>query len=167
MMKLALASAALLGLTLAPAAYAQVSCSEVSRLNAEADTDFEDISGEETDVDLYQATYKISGARECMVDLEYDSIYSCEWQYSSYSDASSALSSQVSSLGYCLSGWSAPKSITPDSTADSDGYRSIAGTYWEGKGDFVDMEWMVELEEHADSNGTHYHLWVDLAYYWF
>jgi hypothetical protein len=166
-MKLALSSAALLALTLAPSAYAQITCSEVSRLNSEAEDDFDTITGSEVDVDLYKANYTLAGANSCQIDLEFDSVYYCDWQYTSYASAASALSSQVASLGYCLGGWSAPKTITPEDKADSDGYRSLGGTYWEGKGDFEDMEWAVELEEHADSNGTHYHLWVDLIYYWF
>jgi hypothetical protein len=166
-MKLALASAALLGLTLAPGAWAQISCTEVNRLISESDNDFEDISGEEVDLDLYEATYNVAGAKECLVDLEWDAVYSCEWQYAYHSDASSALSSHVAALGYCLgSGWSAPKSMKVDSTADSNGYRTIAGTIWDGTGKYADMEWAVELEEHTDSNGTHYHLWVDIVYYY-
>jgi hypothetical protein len=167
-MKLALASAALVGLTLAPGAYAQITCSEVNRLISESDVDFEDISGDEIDDDYYEATYSIGGASECTVDVEFDSVYSCEWQYQYYSDASAALSSHVSALGYCLGGgWSAPKSMKTDASADSQGYRTVAGTYWEGSGKYLDLEWAAELEEHTDSNGTHYHLWVDLVYYWF
>lgn len=168
-MKRALASAALLGLTLAPGAYAQITCSEVNRLIVESDVDFEDIAGEEIDDELYRATFRLAGATACEIDLEFDSVYYCDFPYQSYGDASAALGSQVAALGYCLtsSGWSAPKALKTDSTADSDGYRTIAGTYWEGTGKNVDLEWAVELEEHRDSNGLHYHLWVDLAYYWF
>jgi hypothetical protein len=167
--KVALASAALLGLSLAPVAYAQISCSDVNRLIEESDVDFEDIAGEEIDDYLYRATFRIAGANSCEVDLDFDAVYYCDWQYQSYGDASAALSSQVAALGYCLSssGWSAPKSLKTDSAADSDGYRTIAGTYWEGTGSNLDLEWAVELEEHRDSNGMHYHLWIDLVYYYF
>jgi hypothetical protein len=166
-MKLVFASAALLGLSLAPAAYGQITCSEVNRLLSEAEYDFEDIEGAEIEDYYYKATYNISGANECTIDIEFDSVYSCEWQYYSQSDASAAMSSHIASLGYCLSGWSAPSSMSAQPSADSNGYRRIAGTFWEGKGDFIDLEWAVELEEHNDSSGTHYHLWVDLVYYYF
>jgi hypothetical protein len=163
-MKLAFASAALLGLTLAPAAYAQVTCSEVSRLLSEVESDFENISGEEIDDYLFEATFSISGAYDCQVDLDWDSVYFCEWQYTSYSAAAAAMSSHAAALGYCLSGWKSG-SMTADTAADEEGYRTLGGTFWAGTGAYEDMEWDVELEEHTDSNGTHYHVWIGLIYY--
>lgn len=163
-MKTALVSAALVGLMLAPAAYAQVTCSDVSRLLSEAETDFEDITDEEIDDDYFDASYRIGDADECTIDYSLDSVYTCSWVYSSYSSAQVEFSSDLNSVSSCLSGWSA-KALTPDASA-TDGYRTLVGTRFVGSGDYEDMEWVVELEEHTDSDGLHYHVWVDLAYLW-
>jgi hypothetical protein len=163
-MKLALASTALLGLTLAPAAYAQVSCSEVSRLNAEALDDFDEIAEDEIDDDLYDPSFWLNGAEECSIDYSWDSVYSCLWIYPDYTSASAAFSSQKSAVSYCLSGWSS-RPGTPDSTA-TDGYRTLSVTYYEGSGTYADVEWVVVLEEHTESTGLHYHVYVEAAYIW-
>ncbi len=164
-MKTALVSAALVGLMLAPAAYAQVTCSNVTRLLSEAQTDFEDITDDEIDDDYYEASYWIGDADECTIDYSLDSVYTCTWVYSSYSSAQAEFNSDLSSVSSCLSGWST-KAVSPDATA-TDGYRTLGGTRFVGSGTYIDLEWVVELEEHTDSEGLHYHVWVDLAYLWF
>jgi hypothetical protein len=156
--------AASLVLALAPAAHAQVTCSEVNRLIEYSKDDFDEIAGEEVDDDFYKATYTLAGAAECTVDYAFDSVYGCLWVYDSYSAASAALSSQGYALLSCLSGWT-PKSITPATTA-TDGYRTLQGTYYTGTGVNEDLEWSVGLEEHTHSQGTDWHVWVDLAYLW-
>jgi len=163
-MKAFIPIAASIVLTLAPAAYAQVSCSEINRINTEGLDDFEDITGDKVDDDLYRATYKLSGADECNLDYEWDSIYSCSYQFSSYASASDARNSMAAIVGSCLPGWTS-SSVTPESTA-TDGWRTLVGTLYAGSGTYEDMEWATVLEEHTDTNGTHYHVWVELAYYW-
>lgn len=164
-MKLALASAALLGLALAPAAYAQVSCSEVRRVIEESEYDFDEITGAKIEEDYYKATFSLSGADECTIDYEWDSIYSCGFQYQSYASATAAWNAQAAAVSSCLAGW-APSSVTPESTATNNGYRVLMGALYVGSGAFEDLEWAVVLEEHAETGSTHYHLWVELAYYW-
>jgi hypothetical protein len=163
-MKSVIPIAASLALALAPAAYAQVTCSEVSRLIEYAKDDFDDITGEEIDDDYYKASYSLPGAAECTVDYNFDSVYYCLWVYDSYSAASAALSAQGYALVSCLSGWT-PRSITPDATASA-GYRMLQGTSYEGSGANVDFEWSVGLEEHTHAQGTDWHVWVDIAYLW-
>jgi len=165
-MKYSLALAALLGLTLAPAAYAQISCSEVRKIIADAEDDFDGITGAKIEEDFYKATYNLTGAQECTVDNEFDSIYSCGYQYGPYSTAYSAWSSRLAEIGSCLSGWKVT-GVPADAKADDDGYRTLTGSLYEGSGDYEDLEWAVVLEEHTDTSGTHYHVWVELAYYWF
>src|SRR5262245_48084590 len=106
-MKFTLALAAIAGLTLAPVAHAQVSCSDVRKLIAEAEDDFDALTGDEIDDDLYEGTYKFSGARDCTVDQEWDSIYSCGYQYQSYSEAYAGWSARLGEVSCCLSGWRA------------------------------------------------------------
>ncbi len=163
-MKSILALAAVTGLFLAPAAYAQVSCSELNRINDEALDDFDGILGEELDDDLYRATYALSGATECNVDYTWDSVYSCGYQFSSYAAGSDARNSLAATIAACLPGWQS-KGVTPDAAA-ADGYRTLAGTLYAGTGVNADLEWASVLEEHTDANGTHYHVWLELAYYW-
>jgi hypothetical protein len=164
-MKSVIPIAASLALALAPAAYAQVSCSEIASLNAYGLDDFDDIAEEEIEEDYYDASFRLSGAEECTVDYAFDSVYSCLWVFASYAEASSALSAQLSAIGPCLAGWSS-RNATPDSTA-TDGYRTLQGVFYEGAGTYIDMEWGVGLEEHTSSSGTDWHVWVDLAYLWF
>lgn len=153
-----------IALTLAPAAYAQVSCSEINRINTESLDDFEGITGEEIDDEVYKATYKLSGADDCSVSYEWDSIYSCGYQFSSFASASDARNSLASAIGSCLPGWQS-KSV-PAEAAASDGWRTLTGTLYSGTGTYEELEWASVLEEHTDTSGTHYHVWVELAYFW-
>jgi hypothetical protein len=156
--------AALAGLTLAPGAWAQVTCSDVGRLNSLALDDFDDIAEDEIDDDLYETSFSLAGAEECSIDYGWDSVYSCMWVYSDYASASAAFGSQRSSVSYCLSGWST-RSGTPDATA-TDGYRTLAVNFYEGSGSYIDVEWAVVLEEHAEAGNLHYHVFVETAYLW-
>ena len=164
-MKRALTLAVTLGLILAPAAYAQATCSEIVRINSEALEDFDAIAGEEIEGDLYEASVWLSGAGDCNIDYEFDSIYSCLYQFESYDSAAAALNANLAAVGSCLAGWTS-SSVTPDSEA-KEGYRTLSGTLHAGTGDYEDMEWAVILEEHTGTHGTDYHVWVQLAYYWF
>jgi hypothetical protein len=73
-MKSAIPIVAGLALALAPAAHAQVTCSDVSRITAYAADDFDDIIGDEVDDDYYKATYSVAGAAECTLDFGWDSV---------------------------------------------------------------------------------------------
>jgi hypothetical protein len=163
-MKPMLALAAIAGLLMTPAAYAQVTCSELNRINSEANDDFDGIAGDELDEDIYQATYTLSGSSGCTIDYTWDSIYSCEYQFAEFSAASNARNSFAATIIGCLPGWQV-QSVPPDASA-VDGYRTMMGTRYAGVGVDADLEWVSVLEEHTDTNGTHYHVWVELAYYW-
>jgi hypothetical protein len=163
-MKLIFALAAIGGLALGSAANAQVSCSEINRINTESLDDFEGISGEEIDDENYKATYKLSGADDCSLNYEWDSIYSCGYQFSSYASASDARNSLAGAIGSCLPGWQSR--TVPAEAAASDGWRTLTGTLYSGTGTYEDLEWASVLEEHTDTSGTHYHVWVELAYFW-
>jgi hypothetical protein len=161
-MRPSFASAVLLALTLAPAAYAQVSCSDVSRLNAEALDDFDEIAGDEIDDDFYESTFRLGGAEECSVSYDWDSIHSCLWIYRDYASAIAAFNAQNSAVSRCLTGWGARSSGAE--TAARGGHRTLAVNYYEGSGTYVDVEWAVVLEEHTDSTGLHYDVYVETAY---
>ena len=163
-MKLTLALAAICGLVLAPAANAQVSCSEINRINTEGLDDFEGIAGAKVDDDHYRATYKLSGADECNLNYEWESIYSCGYQLSSYASASDVRNSLAGAVSSCLPAWKS-RSATPEATA-TDGWRTLTGTLYSGTGAYEDLEWAAVLTEHTDASGTHYHVWMELAYFW-
>ena len=162
-MKLALALCATLGLVLAPAAYAQVSCSEFARITSEGLGDFSAITGDEVQDDLYESSVWLSGADDCGIGMEWDSIYTCLYQFDSYASASASLSTHLAELSSCLAGW-APSSIAADDIAD-DGFRTLSGTRYSGTGDYEDMDWAVILQEHTGEHGTDYHVLVELVYW--
>ncbi|CAM9988725.1 unnamed protein product, partial [Phaeothamnion confervicola] len=95
---------ALAPVTLAPSAHAQVTCSEVSQLNAYGLDDFDAIAGEEIDDELYKTSYALPGAIDCSIDYGFDSIYTCTWVFSTYTDAAAAWNAQVGAVSSCLSG---------------------------------------------------------------
>ena len=163
-MKITIPALASLALALAPAAHAQVSCSEVSAVIGYAEDDFEDISGDEIDDDLYEATFALNGSQECSVDYTLDSVYSCLWVFDSQAAAASAYTTQYSTVSRCLSGWTT-KDMTPEATANA-GYRVLQGAFVTGSGDASDLEWAVILEEHTVDSATDWHVAVGLAYLW-
>ena len=163
-MKAAVAIAAGLALALAPAAYAQVMCSEISRVSNAAMDEFEDITGAEIEDDLYKATFSIAGATECTVEYSFDSVYSCLWVYDSEAAALAAYSTQSGAVGACLSSWT--RRDDNDTGDASDGLRYIRGVYYAGSGAQSDLEWGVFMEEHRTATVTDWHVWVALAYLW-
>jgi hypothetical protein len=162
-MKSAIPVVAGLALALAPAAHAQVTCAEMSRVAEYSKDDFEDIAGEEVDDDFYKATYSLSGATECTLDLGWDAVYQCIWVYDSLAMANAAYYTQRGAVSACLPGWN-PDPLTP--AAATDGYRTLEGVYYLGAGSNVDLEWGVFVEEHTHANGTDWHVNVGLAYLW-
>lgn len=162
-MKLALTLSVTLGLMLTPAAYAQATCSEIARINSEALEDFDAITGDEIEDDHYKASVWLSGAGDCQIDFEFDSIYTCLYQFESYASASAAWNAHVAAVSSCLADWK-PGSVTPDSAA-TDGYRTLSGTRHTGTGNYEDMDWAVILQEHTGTHGTDYHVLVELVYW--
>ncbi len=162
-MKLAPTISVAIGLILTPTAYAQATCSEIARINLEATEDFDAITGDEIEDALYRASVSLSGAVECTISHEWDSIYTCLYQFESYASASAAWTAHVAAVSTCLADWK-PGSMNPDS-APTDGYRILSGTRYTGAGDYTDMDWAVILQEHTGTHGTDYHVLVELVYW--
>jgi hypothetical protein len=163
-MKLALASAALLGVSLAPAAHAQITCTHANRLVEAALDDFDDIAGKKLDGFVYETTYPLPRAASCRIDVDLFVVYRCDYPYASSAAASGARTADTAELAACLTGWSR-SALTAADAADSNGFRSLGGAAWEGSGKYRDLEWSVSVEEHTDANGAHYHLWIELVHY--
>ena len=163
-MKSAIPIVAGLALALAPAAHAQVTCSEMSRVTEYSKDEFDDILGDEVDDDYYKATYSFSGATECTLDFGWDSVYQCIWVYNNQAAASAAYHAQRGAVAACLPGWSVDQ-MTPDAAA-KDSYRTLEGVFHVGADSNSDLEWGVFLEEHTAANGTDWHVAVGLAYLW-
>jgi hypothetical protein len=158
-------AAAAAALVLAPAAYAQATCSAISSLNGHAlDDDFDSILGDEIDEEYYYALVNLDGATECTIEYGFDSIYTCMWVFDTQAEAAVALSSQISVMGSCLSGWSR-ETATPEANSNN-GFRLLDGVYFSGSGNHADLEWAAVTEEHTADEGTDWHVLVGLAYLW-
>ena len=163
-MKSAIPVAVGLALALAPAAHAQVACSEITRVTKSAPDDFEDLKGEEIEDDLFKAKFNLAGASECTVEYSFDTVYSCLWVYVTEADASTAFGAQSAALAACLPAWT--RRDDNDTGNFSDGLRYLRGVYYAGSGDQSDLEWGVFVEEHRAPTVTDWHVWVALAYLW-
>jgi hypothetical protein len=164
-MRSAIPIAAVLALALAPAAHAQVNCTEISRISKSAlDGEFKDLTGKEIEDDLFNATYKLTGAAECTVEFSFDTVYACLWTYVTEADATTAYNAQVMAVGGCLPAWE--RRDDNDAGNFSDGLRYVRGFYFAGAGDESDLEWGVSMEEHRTATENDWHVWVELAYLW-
>jgi hypothetical protein len=163
-MKFVIPIAASLALALAPAAYAQVTCSEISRLNASGLDDFDDIAEDEIDDEVYDTSFTLGGADECSIDYAFDSIYACLWVFDTYASASAALNSHFNAVASCLPAWT--REALTSSAANSNGIRTLQGMTYAGAGGNADLEWAVYLEEHTFDATTDWHVWVGVAYLW-
>jgi hypothetical protein len=163
-MKSAIPIAAGLALALAPAAHAQVSCSEVSRIAKSALDEFKDLTGKEIEDDLFNATYKLAGAAECTVEFSFDTVYACLWTYDTEAGATVAYNAQVMAVGGCVPTWE--RRDDNDSGNFSDGLRFVRGLYFAGAGAESDLEWGVTMEEHKTAKEADWHVWIELAYLW-
>ena len=161
-MKSAIPIAAGLALALAPAAHAQVICSEIDRVSKSAPGDFKDLKGQETEDDLFRAKYSLPGARECTLEYSFDTTYSCVWTYSTEEAATAAYNAQVMAVGGCLPTWE--RRDDNDSGNFSDGLRFVRGLYFAGIDNQSDLEWGVFMEEHKSSKEADWHLSISLVH---
>jgi hypothetical protein len=159
-----LAIAALLGLTLAPAAYAQVSCAEMSSIMREAGNDFEDISGEEVDDGVYEATEQIGGADECYVDVAVYPAYYCLFQHEYADSAYDSYGYRLRELRNCLGGWK-QTALREEPPLDGDGFRDLEGYNFTGPAGYEGFDWLVRVEQHIEDDEAHYHVRVELSYF--
>lgn len=163
-MKPALALAALLGLALAPAAYAQVDCGEIRRVMAEARNAFDDISGAKVGDRVYESSYLIGGAKDCYVDLSQGASYYCLFIHEHPDSAFSAYGYRLGEVRRCLSNWK-QTAIPEESPLRGDGFRSLEGFRFQGSSDYRDFEWIVMVEQHIENDQAHYHVRVQLDYH--
>jgi hypothetical protein len=161
-MKIALPLLASLILLLAPCAAAQVTCAEIKTVIAAAEDDFEAFEGEKISEDYYKSTYTLSGAENCSLDYDFDSIFSCLFVFDSLASAQAAMNAHAASIVACRPGWDVEQQ--QPATQAADGRRSREGAYYSGKGDQADLEWAVFMEEHTIDGGRDWHVWVGLAY---
>lgn len=162
-MKRALASAALIGLALGPAAHAQVSCGELRRVMTEAETDFEDITGREIEDGFYELTYLIGGARQCYAELDIVADYYCIFVHDEPSTAFSAYRYRLGEMRTCLSSWK-QTALKEEPPLRGDGYRDLEGVQFEGSGEYAYMTWLVSVEQHIVNDSAHYHVRIELEY---
>ena len=158
-MKSALAFAA--GLALAPAAHAQVACSEIDRVSKSAAGDFKDLKGPETEDDLFRAKFSLAGARECTLEYSFDITYACLWTYPTEEAATVAYNTQVVAVGGCLPAWE--RRDDNDSGNFSDGLRFVRGLYFAGLDDQSDLEWGVAMEERKTAKEADWRLRISLV----
>jgi hypothetical protein len=163
-LKIAATAAAAAALAFAPAAYAQATCSAINSLHEQALEDFDSIVGDEIEEEYYYALVNLDGATECTIEYSFDSIYTCMWVFDTQAEAAVALSSQISTMGSCLSGWSR-ETATPEANS-TNGFRLLDGVYFSGSGNHIDLEWAAVTEEHIADEGTDWHVLVALAYLW-
>jgi len=163
-MKTTLALAALFGLTLAPAAYAQVDCGEIRRVMAEAENDFDDITGDEVGDDVYKSRYLIGGAKDCYVDLSFGASYFCLFLHDHPDTAFSAYRYRLGEVRRCLSNWK-QTAIPEQRPLSGDGFRDLEGVSFEGSGDYEFTEWTVLVEQHIENGNVHYHVRITLEFY--
>ncbi len=159
-----IAAAIAAALALAPAAYAQATCSAINTLNGHGLDEFDDIIADEIDEDFYDASFWLDGAEECSVEYGTDAIYSCMWVFDTQAEAARALSSQLAVFGSCLTGWT--REATAAETTASYGIRILEGASFQGSGNQADLQWGVFTEEHTSEDGADWHVIALLAYFW-
>lgn len=152
-----------LAFALAPAAHAQLSCDDVRRLNAAVLDDFESIAGEEVDDGIFRTSVHMAGAKSCAIDLFFEAVHSCSWNFSTEQAAVDAYNVNVATLASCISGWS-QHGADPDATP-SDDVRKIAETHFAGGGEYDGIEWQVSVEQDTGASSAGYRLWVELIYF--
>jgi hypothetical protein len=147
----------------APAASAQASCADLTRLLAEAETDFDDIAGEQVDVDYFDTTFRLPGAQECLIDYAWDSIYSCVWRFSDEAAATQFARAQIATMRSCLP---AGKWLQEEATPDVKGeWRLMAGASFSAA-DSGEMVFSARADALTAKPGT-YEVMVDLTYFFF
>jgi hypothetical protein len=156
-MKLAPALAGILGLALAPVAYAQVDCGEIRRVMAEAENDFDDIAGDEIGDEVNESRYRIGGAKECAIDFSSVPIYFCLFQHDQPSSAFSAYKYRLGEVRRCLSDWK-QTAVREERPLGGDGYRDLEGVRFGGPGAKDFREWSVIVEQHIVGGRAHYHV---------
>ncbi len=164
-MKTALFAAAAFAIAfaVAPAAQAQASCADVTRLLDEAGSDFTAITGEELADQYYDAAFHLPGASSCVLDYEWDSVYTCFWRFPSESVAARFIGEQIATLRACLpdDAWSEEMLDPADQEAD---WRLIQGASYEGLDDLEGLFFTARADVGEESGSEVYEVELYLAY---
>ncbi len=163
-MKLVSMLALSVGLALVPVAQAQVSCSQVTALIEAAMEDFDSITGEEVDGDVYAASFELDAANDCQITFDLSSTYACMWVYDSLEAASADYGLQSRALGDCLSDDWDRDTFAPDT--EEAGFKQLDGlSYFQEDEDGGAITWVAYLEEHIDGDTHDWHVWVGVDYF--
>ncbi len=164
-MKIAMlvAAAALAGVVFAPIAQAQASCEDIANILAAAESDFEDVLGDEIDDELFESTLVLAGARECTVAYDWDSAYLCVWQTPDEASAKRMVDTQLATLRACLTGdWR--EEALPES---SDKWRLIAGSNFKLSIGDEELVFVARADATREEDPTIYEVELSLTYIWF
>jgi len=85
-------------LSIAPMAEAQAACAEIDRINAASLKEFEDLTGAGIDDYVFSATLKLPNAAACVIETDFDIIYSCAWNFAAREEAGRAYATQAGAL---------------------------------------------------------------------
>jgi hypothetical protein len=152
-----------LAFALAPAAHAQLTCDDVRRLNGAVLGDFESLAGDEVDDGIFETSLHMAGAKYCAIDIFFEAVHSCSWDFSTEQAAVAAYNANVATLASCISGWS-QHGAEPDTTL-SDDVRNVAETHFSGAGEHDGVEWQLAVEQLTGASFSGYRLWVELLYF--
>ena len=152
-----------LAFVLAPAAHAQLTCDDVRRLNDAVLGDFESLAGEEVDDGVFDTSVHMAGATFCAIDLFFEAVHSCSWDFSTEQAAVAGYNVNVATLASCISGWSQHAAGSDATPAEN--VRNIAETHFAGGGEYDGVEWQVSVEQDTGASSPGYRLWIELIYF--
>lgn len=166
MKRIRTAAVAAIALAGVPVAHAQATCSDINRLLAEADSDFGDIVGDETEEDVFEATFQMTGGRECYVDLSFDSVYGCYWAFTSADVAVRFVDAQVATMRGCLKAGAWTETPLGPNEPSSE-WRLLKGAEFEGDALFSDMILQVRADTRLYEGREVFEAEVSLSYLYF
>ena len=149
------------GLALAPAAYAQGSCSDITRTVNEARSDFVSITGEELADFSYAATFEMPNASACTISVEWDSLYQCLWVHETESAARTTFDALTSTAASCLAGWKTESVLDELPLPET----AVAHLVRSGADDFQDIEVLIHLNRYEEQGQVDWEVWYEVYYY--
>jgi hypothetical protein len=162
------AVAAVTVLLLPPAAAAQaaVACADIDQTLNEALSDFASIEGEDLGNGVYRSTLKLPGARDCALQIDFDSIMYCWWSHTEEASARVAYDALGAAVSACLPAWSTRPLLDDVEAPDT----AIAYRFFSADDDsaYIDMEILLHWDRFTNDQGAEsYEVWYELAYYFF
>jgi hypothetical protein len=164
-MKIAVFAGAALAVAfaVAPAAEAQASCEDIKRLLTEADADFTAIYGDRIRDDRYDASFHLPNASSCVVDYEWDSVYTCYWRFPSESAAARFIDAQLETFRACLDPADWSEDMLDPALQESD-WRLIRGASFVGGEDFEGLVFTARADVGEENGSEVYEVEFDLTY---